>query len=114
MNQNARVPPSYVPTLTEVVHDQAPIPATATANVAAEAAPPQLDLDALTERVLQHVMPQLTLRLEERLREHLFQWADEQATALFGDTSRILGTGLEPIVRDALAQSLLVTSHKDQ
>lgn len=112
MNQNARVPPSYVPTLTEVVHDQAQVPVKA--EVASQTALQELDVDALTERVLQHIMPQLTLRLEERLREHLFQWADEQATALFGDTSRILGTGLEPIVRDALAQSLLVTSHKDQ
>ena len=112
MNQNARVPPSYVPTLTEVVHDQTPV--LVKAEVASETAPQELDVDALTERVLQHIMPQLALRLEERLREHLFQWADEQATALFGDTSRILGTGLEPIVRDALAQSLLVTSHKDQ
>lgn len=112
MNQNARVPPSYVPTLTEVVHDQHPL--SASVSAVAQVAPQEPDLDALTERVLQHIMPQLTVRLEERLREHLFQWADEQAAALFSDTSRILGVGLEPIVRDALAQSLLETDHKDQ
>lgn len=86
----SRIPPRFVPTLTEVVQP-------ATAPVENAPAAPAITQDELVRRVLQHV----DAALDRRLREALAAVIIEQTRAL----GPILQAEIEALVRQAVAEA---------
>ena len=86
-----KVPPRFVPTLTEVVHS-GPAPLAATPAV------PGLSQEQLTQRVLQRV----ELALDRRMREIIATVVLEQTNALLPAVRE----RLEQVVREMVAQAL--------
>lgn len=88
-----RMPPRFVPTLTEVVQG-APVPLAP----AASAAPPALTEEQLAQRVLQRV----ELTLDRRLREAVAAVIVEHTSAL----TPLLRERVEGVVREVVAEAL--------
>lgn len=85
-----RIPPRFVPTLTEVVHS-GPVPL-------APSGPPALSQDQLAQRVLQRV----DLVLDRRVREAIAAVVIEQTDQLVP----LLRDRLEAVVRQAVAEAV--------
>jgi hypothetical protein len=84
-----RVPPKFVPTLTEVVRRSEGVPSTG-AEITRE------------ERIVQRVMQRLDAELEQRLREAVASLVVEQTRAL----GPRLREDIEASVREAVAEAL--------
>ena len=85
-----RIPPRFVPTLTEVVHS-GPVPL-------APASPPALSHEQLAQRVLQRV----DLALDRRVREAIAAVVIEQTDQL----APLLRERLELVVRQVVAEAV--------
>lgn len=85
-----RIPPRFVPTLTEVVHS-GPV-------LLAPSSPPALSQDQLAQRVLQRV----DLVLDRRVREAIAAVVIEQTDQLVP----LLRERLEAVVRQAVAEAV--------
>ena len=85
-----RIPPRFVPTLTEVVHS-GPVPL-------APSSPPALSQDQLAQRVLQRV----DLVLDRRVREAIAAVVIERTDQLVP----LLRDRLEAVVRQAVAEAV--------
>jgi hypothetical protein len=87
---SGRIPPRFVPTLTEVVHS-GPVPL-------APAGGPAVSPDQIAQRVLQRV----DLVLDRRVREAIATVVLEQSNLL----APLLRERLEAVVREVVAQAL--------
>ncbi|MBX3587588.1 MAG: hypothetical protein KF796_13190 [Ramlibacter sp.] len=91
MAGSPRVPPRYVPTLTDVVR--------ATSAAAPDAVAP---LDGLQEQIIHRVMQRVDLSLERRLREAIATLVLEQTRHL----GPLLREEIEAIVRQAVSEAV--------
>ena len=124
-----QVPPTRVPTLTEVVRlpeaeapagvvepapeEPAPVPARVPAAAAAPAGPerraaaaPAIDGGELVERVFAHLQRQIDLMLEVMLREVLTPALTRATDALMRESRAELASTLRDMVARAVAQEL--------
>jgi hypothetical protein len=95
----SRIPPRFVPTLTEVVHSP---PASATAAGPADA--------ASQEQLIRRVMQRVDLTLDRRLREAIATTVLEQTRAL----TPLLREQIESLVRQTVSQALADESAASQ
>ena len=101
MGQPSRLPPRFVPTLTEVVGDRPP---------AADApAPPvagQHALEALQEQVIHRVLQRIDLSLERQLNEAVAKLLLEQTRDLRPRLREEIAFAVRQAVSDAVAEEL--------
>jgi len=95
MNQPPRVPPRFVPTLTEVVQVPAP-PAPARA----------LDTLAFEEQLVHRVMQRVDALLEQRVQQAVAHVIEEQTRSLLPRLREELDSVVRSSVSEALAQEL--------
>jgi len=95
MNQPPRVPPRFVPTLTEVVQVAAP-PAVA----------PAFDALAFEEQLVHRVMQRVDALLEQRVRQAVTHVIEEQTRSLLPRLREELDSVVKGTVSEALAQEL--------
>ncbi len=92
----SKVPPRFVPTLTEVV-----LPTPAAAPVGALPAAPGVPFADLEEQLVQRVLQRVDLMLERRLRESVGQLILEHTQSL----APRLREEIEQVVRDSVSQA---------
>ncbi len=68
--------------------------------------PPEVDLDALVDRVLSELMPRIDMLLESRLREALAPALARAADGLIRDTRDSLPGAVRELVQDTVARAL--------
>lgn len=111
MSSSERIPPRFVPTLTEVVHMPEPvapasIPVSAPSPLSQDAAPDGeglLQVAVLQQEVIVHrVMQRVDLALEDRLREAVFSVVMEQVRAM----APRLRDAVELVVREVVSEAV--------
>lgn len=120
MPSSERMPPRFVPTLTEVVHMPEPV---APALMAVSAPLPQdaapdgedpLRVAALQQEVIVHrVMQQVDLALEDRLREAVFSVVMEQVTTMGLRLRDAVDLVVREVVSEAIAGELTAVRERD-
>ena len=95
MNQPPRVPPRFVPTLTEVVQVASP-----------PVAAPALDALAFEEQLVHRVMQRVDALLEQRVRQAVAHVIEEQTRSLLPRLREELDSVVRGSVTEALAQEL--------
>lgn len=113
----ANVPPSRVPTLTEVVEVvgdsvQAAVPVQPDAT-AAVLGPAPVDSDLLTQRVMADMQRQIDAILEVRLKETLAPVVARLTDALARDARAELTKVMKDVVSRAVANEMSRTSSRD-
>lgn len=120
MTTGKTVPPRQVPTLTEVVRNEAPggaPPAPGAETAASPEEPPAFLLAAegeeqITHRVLADLQRQIDLMLEYRLRETLTPALARMADQLIRDTRVELAATLKEVIARAVKQELARTRER--
>ena len=93
-----RVPPRFVPTLTEVVELPAAAPGATT--------PFQVRWQDLEEPLVQRILQRVDLALERRMREALAQLVQEQTQAMMPRLRDEIEAVVRQAINDAVAQEL--------
>ncbi|MEO7400746.1 MAG: hypothetical protein ABIV07_08265 [Polaromonas sp.] len=88
------VPPRFVPTLTEVVHPQLPLPTPLVADAATS-------VTHFPEAMVQRILQRVDLVLETRLRDAVRQLVLKQTQAL----TPLLREDIERVVRESVSQA---------